>query len=844
MRRAERDTSWQVLAFAVVVVGLSILAPLAWYAEHSHSSHKRSLARRHRASGRDARVAVHELPPPRPQLAPIGPLVADQISLDPSIQETPAIPTGRPDLSDLLPGESEEENELRLSAISRPVQPIIPPTSEMRAARESSELPGTSPFAIPEQSLPEQSLPTRAWPEAKALLEQVHGAAQAMPAAASWGERVTSSLSHLAGLPSLADPAVSAELSNLRSLADEAKVLAQSATDDQSRSKILRAGYAIVRRLVIWDMVYGLASSGNLSAAPIVDHHAWSAALHEVDSMLQATGAAANWRKYLLIDRALTDFDSHNCTPADQRQLARDMLYRLHSTQLSREQEKFLNSPAFEALDEQLEARAAQTPDLTALISAIERHESEHSVPAARNLAMEFDIIRWSTDAEVRELAEAVNAYYRNANVRVALSIALVNRMIPPQNPQVEAVEDNIVGAWVSGQSQTSTNVRVTLVPDKQKWNLSLEADGQVATDTSSSKGPATFFQHGWSFFKARKKITMDCRGIRAYSAEADANANSDLQDFATEFDGVPLLGGLVRNIARNQYEAAQPQAKMETEGRIIQRASSQLDSQVTERLEKSKQDFQLKILKPVRDLNLEPTPVDLETTADRLIARYRIAAREELGAYTPRPQAPSDSMLSVQLHESAMNNVLEQLHLGGRKIELAELYKEMAERFAPGKKVEVPEDLPENVFVTFAEDDPIRVDCQDGRVRLTIHITELVQQGTRNRWTNFSVHAYYAPSADQLDANLYRDGIIELIGDNRPLPLGQRTGLTAIFARVLSRNRKLHIINQQLAAAPQLRDQQVTQFVIHDGWVGVALGPKAPDRQAIMHPRPALTRE
>jgi len=355
MRRAERDTSWQVLAFAVVVVGLSILAPLAWYAEHSHSSHKRSLARRHRkTTARESKIAVYELPPPRPQLAPLGPLVADQISLDPSIQETPAIPTGRPDLSDLLPGESEEENELRLSAISRSVQPIIPPASEMRAARESAEQPGTSPFAIPEPSLPEQPQPTRAWPVAKALIEQVHGVAQAMPSAAGWSERVTSSLSHLAGLTSHADPAVSAELANLRSLADEAKVLAQSATDDQSRSKILRGGYAIVRRLVIWDMVHGLASSGELSAAPIIDHHAWTAALHDVDSMLQATGAAANWRKYLLIDRALTDFDSHDCSPADQRQLARDMLYRLHSTQLSRAQEKFLSSPAFEALDEQL----------------------------------------------------------------------------------------------------------------------------------------------------------------------------------------------------------------------------------------------------------------------------------------------------------------------------------------------------------------------------------------------------------------------------------------------------------------------------------------------------------
>jgi hypothetical protein len=200
--------------------------------------------------------------------------------------------------------------------------------------------------------------------------------------------------------------------------------------------------------------------------------------------------------------------------------------------------------------------------------------------------------------------------------------------------------------------------------------------------------------------------------------------------------------------------------------------------------------------------------------------------------------------MLSVQVHESALNNFLDQLHLHGRRTELIELHKEMTSRFSQGRKAEVPDDLPENVFVTFADEDPLRVDCQDGRVRLTIRLKELAQQGTRNRWTNFTVRAYYAPSADQLDANLYRDGIIELIGDNRPLPIGQRTTLTAIFARVLSRNRQLHIINEQIAKAPQLQDQQVTQFVIHDGWMGVALGPKAPGRQAAMHPRPEMQRE
>src|SRR5204863_9340390 len=146
--------------------------------------------------------------------------------------------------------------------------------------------------------------------------------------------------------------------------------------------------------------------------------------------------------------------------------------------------------------------------------------------------------------------------------------------------------------------------------------------------------------------FRARKRLTVDRRGVRTFSAEAEANANTDLNDLETEFDGIPLLGGLIRAIARDRYDESQPAAKVEVEGKIVFRATSQLDSQVAAQLEKAKQDFQAKMIKPLRDLNLEPTPVAMETTSDRLIARYRIAARDEVSAHTPRPQAPSDSML------------------------------------------------------------------------------------------------------------------------------------------------------------------------------------------------------
>ena len=258
MNRDARDTSWHVLAFIVVVAGLSLLAPLAWWQGGRHPG--RQHLSNHRASsgraplGRSTSASNPELP--QPQVAPLGPLIADQITLDPSIRETPSIPTGRPALSEAAATEPQADSEMRLSAIARPPQPTILPPSAIETL-PTSQPPGGSPFAVPEPAIE-----SRAWPRPKALLEQLEGVVNLMPSAAPWAERAIGSLSRLVGSSSLADPLVGAELTNLKRLADEAKELAKSTSDDQARSKILRAGYALVRRLMIWDIVHALATSG------------------------------------------------------------------------------------------------------------------------------------------------------------------------------------------------------------------------------------------------------------------------------------------------------------------------------------------------------------------------------------------------------------------------------------------------------------------------------------------------------------------------------------------------------------------------------------------------------
>ena len=108
------------------------------------------------------------------------------------------------------------------------------------------------------------------------------------------------------------------------------------------------------------------------------------------------------------------------------------------------------------------------------------------------------------------------------------------------------------------------------------------------------------------------------------------------------------------------------------------------------------------------------------------------------------------------------------------------------------------------------------------------------------SRWKTFEVRATYVPTTDQRDANLVRDGIIELGGERRGL--GNQVALRGIFAKVLSKNRPLKLITHSLAKQPQLADLEVNQFAINHGWMGIAMAPNANTARIPYHqPTPRL---
>ena len=114
--------------------------------------------------------------------------------------------------------------------------------------------------------------------------------------------------------------------------------------------------------------------------------------------------------------------------------------------------------------------------------------------------------------------------------------------------------------------------------------------------------------------------------------------------------------------------------------------------------------------LQPLHKLALNPVALDMQTTEERMVARYRLAGFHQLAAHTPRPQAPANSVLSVQIHESALNNLLDQFGWAGREANFRDLHRELGELFRR-QNWTLPEDFPDDV--TVSSPSPIR--CASG---------------------------------------------------------------------------------------------------------------------------------
>ena len=120
----------------------------------------------------------------------------------------------------------------------------------------------------------------------------------------------------------------------------------------------------------------------------------------------------------------------------------------------------------------------------------IEAFEKSQLPSDARLVANQYQRLNWSRGETDQQLARLIDTHYRNANLRISVSRALLNRMIPPQPSRTTRITDTILGNPTQGWGTTDTQLGVRLIPDASHLRFACEGQGQTYAETDTTQRP------------------------------------------------------------------------------------------------------------------------------------------------------------------------------------------------------------------------------------------------------------------------------------------------------------------------------------------------------------------
>ncbi len=269
------------------------------------------------------------------------------------------------------------------------------------------------------------SRPARAvssWP----AFPKLHAMLNELPSgvAETWRRDTQDALYALETSGSLYSAASSELLERLATLHLEAVTLVKSMPSTDAREDLWRAAYALQRRLDVWSAARDSLGRPDLEIAArgLVNE-----ALTKLESRLQQQAEGATWRQYLLCEPV------RDCLrqPAsgEHRELARRAIRRLTAAQRDARYRDWLRDASFEQWARALRAWAVLPIDSAQLVHDLESFETQASPRERRELADLLDALQ-ATQAD-GDVLQQLDAHYRNANLAVAVSGALVQWFAP-----------------------------------------------------------------------------------------------------------------------------------------------------------------------------------------------------------------------------------------------------------------------------------------------------------------------------------------------------------------------------------------------------------------------------
>ena len=589
-------------------------------------------------------------------------------------------------------------------------------------------------------------------------------------------------------------------------------------------SELQRFEYRLNRRIKIWAGVIDHTKSFSNAASPTARQVSLARLPRNLDVLLeQQIPNNSGWQEYLAWDelvRASRVTNMDKKATVALRKAAQKFLARYHSPALTdahRHQFQPFFSP--DVLDSIHDA-ASSDANLSRTMALIELLERENSNKYTSYLNSEYQNLLWSNDPIENELAATIDSHWRNANFRIAINERLLNQMLPQVPATTEPIRENIQGAEVSGQSLIETDqLRIALLPNPNEISLAVETVGQVTSETTAQRSGFTFENRGLADFRVFQKLAFSRTGITSEAPQATSSARQRLIGLRGNYDRIPVLGKLTRKIAKQKVNEQTPEANQLTRQRVESGAKQRVEQEVNQLVNQFRRGVQDHILERLIAMDLEPEIMQLSTTQSRILGRYRLAGRDQMAAYQPRPTDFESDLLTVQIHQSALNNLIQRFALNGQEFNAVTL----------GQHVEKVTGIPyargsieaEATF-RFDKHDAIRVDFEDGIASVTFGFDKF-QIGKGRPWRKIFVTAHFKPTYIGTRIVLDRDNVFD-VKSKKDLRLADQIAIRTAFKVILEEQYAFDLVPAVVRWRVPGLNLAIDRLSLAEGWCGVAL--------------------
>ncbi len=661
------------------------------------------------------------------------------------------------------------------------------------------------------------------WPESKQIHKELEQVAK-YQITASWAEQTRNLVTYICEQTTIDDPQAIAGLKQLQEATTQIDSIVSELREGEYQSspeamelvsQLQRMKYRLERRVLMWSAAHRCAiqrPSGDKQDSPF---RTASRRVISFDGVLDP-----RWRDYLKVDDLEDSFRALQPDEKRQRDAARKFLARFHSASLSSQQRSFLESIELDQGVMQVIRDAASEPvDYNKLLTMMEKMQGRNSTTYAYRLNEQYQNLLWSGDSQDREMAGMIDSHYRNANARVAANKKLLNALLPQMPNTVEPLSDVVAGAQVTGHNHISNQLRIALIPNPNEIDLQLVTTGQVETQSVARKSGFQIHNRGMADFHVFKRLAFNRTGVRSESPTVFANASQRLVGLRGKLDRVPLVGGIARRIARQKVEEETPAAETLVRQKVEADARQRVESEVAQQVQQFRQSIQRFVLDPLTSIDLEPETMETATTENRIMGRFRIAGRDQLAAHQPRPTDFESDLLTIQLHQSAFNNLFGRIGLNGRKFTpktLAEHLRKVTGITNQSKHAEGDAEL------TFATHDPIRIDFRDGLISLQFKFSRL-KVGNSTRWKNLIVRVNFEPEYIGTRMILHQQTPVDIRHES--LRLKDEIIIRGMFKVLLEDQYAFDVMPKSLMKPFGDLAFAIDRLTLADGWCGIALG-------------------